>query len=348
MATDAEVATKTDDENEVKLAKVILNGKRIAESWLPRQDQADGISKLRKRLDDDVERFDNSVFDILGDAAMKRLAPILIKLSGKKKYKRNRMSVLSVMHQKYKEQLKDDPEMKRIYKLLAKAGIYNAFLNLYGQDGVFDYHRDQFLSLSSNCMPPSDALKYKNRRYCHKAAPGKILFEACNDHEFMCELITKCYGMGLEGRGVTMVVRHKAERGADVEGWDLTLVIGCTKEQHERLQELIGHQLAEDRLMNRPDLGKGVESGACWDLGVYMSEISNKLVDDGSGNGTTMRACVKGGNTLVDDGSGNGTMVRPCNKQESCITCNVARRIIRGSDQCGPCALAAMAAFFGK
>ena len=119
---------------------LVLNGKRIVESWPPRQDQADGIRKLCKRLDADVQRFDNSVFDILGDAAMERLAPILIKLSGKKKSTTNRMSVLSVMHNKYKKQLKDDPDMKRLYKLLAKAGICNAFLNLYGQDGVFDYH----------------------------------------------------------------------------------------------------------------------------------------------------------------------------------------------------------------
>jgi hypothetical protein len=46
---------------------------------------------------------------------MKRLAPILIVLSGKKKSTKNRMSQLSVMHTKYKEQLKDDPEhMKRL------------------------------------------------------------------------------------------------------------------------------------------------------------------------------------------------------------------------------------------
>jgi hypothetical protein len=148
-----------------------------------------------------------------------------------------------------------------------------------------------------------------------------------------------------------MMVQHKAERGPDVEGWDLTLVIDCTKEQHERLQQLIGHQLAEDRLPNRPDLGKGVESGACWDLGVYLSEIgkigSNKQVDDGTGKGTTLRACVKGGkksaNMLVDDGSGNGTMVRPCHKQASCVTCKVARSK-KGSDKCNPCALVA---FFG-
>jgi hypothetical protein len=61
----------------------------------------------------------------------------------------------------------------------------------------------------------------------------------------MCEFITKCYGMGLEGRGVTMVVRHKAERGPDVDGWDLTLAIDCTKEQHKLLQELIVLNLAK-------------------------------------------------------------------------------------------------------
>ena len=73
---------------------------------------------------------------------------------------------------------------------------------------------------------------------------------------------------------------------------------------------------------------------------------ANTLVDDGSGKGTKVRACVKASNTLVDDGSGNGTTVRACNKQESCITCNVARRQ-KGSDKCNPCALAVMAAFFG-
>jgi hypothetical protein len=156
--------------------------------------------------------------------------------------------------------------------------------------------------------------------------------------------------------------------------------------------------------MNRSDLGKDVESRARWDLGVYLSEIGkldakpstkqrnkydlnpknkdgldskwqhagNTQVDDGTGKGTVLRACVKAGkksaNTLVDDGSGkgtkvaragvkfgnmrvddgsgNGTMVRPCHKQASCITCNVARRQ-NGSDKCSPCALAVMAAFFG-
>ena len=49
------------------------------------------------------------------------------------------------------------------------------------------------------------------------------------------------------------------------------------------------------------------------------------------------------GNTQVDDGTGNGTTARACNKQESCITCNVARAPSKGN----PCALADMAAFFG-
>jgi hypothetical protein len=138
--------------------------------------------------------------------------------------------------------------MKRLYKLMAKAGICNAFLNLYGQDGVFDYHRDQFLSLNSNCMPKLDAAMNKNIRFCHKAAPGKISFEMCKGHKPMCKFITKCYGMGLEGRGVAMMVRHKAERGPDVDGWDLTLVIDCTKEKHERLQELL---LDQERELSR-------------------------------------------------------------------------------------------------
>jgi hypothetical protein len=167
-------------------------------------------------------------------------------------------------------------------------------------------------------MPELDAAKEKNRRFCHKAAPGKIAFEMCKGHKFMCEFITKCHGMGLEGRGVTTKVQHKAERGPNVDGWDLTLVIDCTKEQHERLQKLIGHQLAEDRLPNRPDLGKDVDSGARWDLGVYMSELANTLVGDGTGSGTTVRSCVKGGkkaaNKQVDDGTGKGTTVRSCVK----------------------------------
>jgi hypothetical protein len=90
-------------------------------------------------------------------------------------------------------------------------------MNLYGLDGVFDYayHRDRFLSLSSNFMPELDAAKEKNRRHCHKAASGKISFKMCKGHQFICDLTTKCYGMGLPGRGVTMMARDKAERGPE-------------------------------------------------------------------------------------------------------------------------------------
>ena len=123
VATD-EGATKTYDENEIKLGNIIVKAKDVVASWDPRPDQADGFDKLQKRLAIDVQRFDNSLFDILGDAAMIRLAPILIALSGKKKDKKNKMSVLHVMHKKYKKQLKDDPDMKHLYDLLADAGIY--------------------------------------------------------------------------------------------------------------------------------------------------------------------------------------------------------------------------------
>ena len=62
-------------------------------------------------------------------------------------------------------------------------------------------------------------------------------------------------------------------------------------------------------------------------------EASNTLVGDGTGSGTTMRACVEAGKMGF-------------NTQESCITCNVARRT-RGSDKCNPCAVAVMYAVFG-
>jgi hypothetical protein len=97
---------------------------------------------------------------------------------------------------------------------------------------------------------------------------------------------------------------------------------------------------------NKYDLNPKNEDG----LDSKWQHAGNTQVDDGTGKGTVLRACVKAGkksaNTRVDDGSGNGTMVRPCHKQASCITCNVARRQ-NGSDKCNPCALAVMAAFFG-
>jgi hypothetical protein len=61
---------------------------------------------------------------------------------------------------------------------------------------------------------------------------------------------------------------------------------------------------------------------------------ANKLVGDGTGTGTTVRACVKAANKLVDDGNGTGTKVRvcvkganTCNKPRSnCITCKMVPR----------------------
>jgi hypothetical protein len=57
----------------------------------------------------------------------------------------------------------------------------------------------------------------------------------------MCELIAERHGMGMglevDGRGVAMLVQHKAERAPEVNGWDLALVIDCPEEQHKRLQE---------------------------------------------------------------------------------------------------------------
>jgi hypothetical protein len=74
--------------------------------------------------------------------------------------------------------------------------------------------------------------------------------------------------------------------------------------------------------------GSGTTVRACVKAG---KKGGNTLVDDGTGSGTTARACVKagkkGGNTLVDDGTGSGTMVRACvkggkmgfNTQENCM-----------------------------
>jgi hypothetical protein len=79
-----------------------------------------------------------------------------------------------------------------------------------------------------------------------------------------------------------------------------------------------------------------------------MSEISNKQVDDGTGKGTTVRSCVKGGvkgaNKQVDDGTGKGTTVRACVKAantplSNCITCKMVPRR-KNSDKCHPCQLA--------
>jgi hypothetical protein len=94
--------------------------------------------------------------------------------------------------------------------------------------------------------------------------------------------------------------------------------------------------------------GSGTTVRACVDGG-------NTLVDDGSGIGTTVRACVKASNTLVDDGTGSGTTVRACVKGGSskkkrashlgsCSTCKVVPRAPR-SDMCKQCQTAVMLAF---
>jgi hypothetical protein len=49
--------------------------------------------------------------------------------------------------------------------------------------------------------------------------------------------------------------------------------------------------------------------------------------------------------TQAGAGTGNGTAVRARNKQESCITCNMARRK-KESGKCKQRQLAVMAAFF--
>jgi hypothetical protein len=85
---EAEGATKTHDEAVVKPAALVLKGQRIAEDWPHRPDQGDDIEELQKRLDANVEVYHHGIFDILSDAAMIHLAPILIALSGKKKDKR--------------------------------------------------------------------------------------------------------------------------------------------------------------------------------------------------------------------------------------------------------------------
>jgi hypothetical protein len=76
------------------------------------------------------------------------------------------------------------------------------------------------------------------------------------------------------------------------------LVIDCTPAQHDHLQELIKESLSSgDWESPRPELGQGIalEGLPSWDFGVYQSERSNKLIDDGSGTGTLERACVVGG-----------------------------------------------------
>jgi hypothetical protein len=74
-------------------------------------------------------------------------------------------------------------------------------------------------------------------------------------------------------------------------------VIDCTPAQHAHLQKLIKESLSSgDWKSPRPELGQGIalEGLPAWDFGVYQSELSNKLIDDRTGNGTLERACVVG------------------------------------------------------
>jgi hypothetical protein len=71
---------------------------------------------------------------------------------------------------------------------------------------------------------------------------------------------------------------------------------------------------------------------------------ANKLVDDGTGKGTMVKASALLANKLVDDGTGKGTMVRSCVKaantvKANCITCNMVPRTTK-SDKCNQCQLA--------
>jgi hypothetical protein len=158
------------DDGTALLEKFIAKGKGEAAQWSARGDQEDLIDTLKTRLADDLELFEYSIFDIVGDDAMVRISLMLLKLSGKKKSERNKMANLQIMYSKYKLQLEEDEDMKRIYQLLSDVGIWQAFMNFYGVDGLFDYHRDRFLTATSNCMPKEDAKKVKTRRYCHKVS----------------------------------------------------------------------------------------------------------------------------------------------------------------------------------
>jgi hypothetical protein len=89
-----------------------------------------------------------------------------------------------------------------------------------------------------------------------------------------------------------------AEPGPGVKGWDASLVIDCTPAQHAHLQKLIKKSLSSgDWESPRPELGEGIflVDLPSWDFGVYMSQLSQTLIDDGTGSGTLERACVVGG-----------------------------------------------------
>ena len=145
----------------------IKNAKKRAKDYPFREDQKDGPEVLKKRLDDDVEEFDYSIFDTCSNEQLVRAVRKLILKSGKKKS--NLMATLSFMHPKYKNELEKDDDLKLIYILLGLAGITSAFMNFYPPGGSFKFHRDHFLSKSGNCKPDPDAEEVQSRRFVHKA-----------------------------------------------------------------------------------------------------------------------------------------------------------------------------------
>jgi hypothetical protein len=81
----------------------IKNAKKRAKDYPFREDQQGGSEVLMERLDDDVEEFDNSMFDTCSNEKLVRAVRKLILKSGKKKS--NLMATLSFMHPKYKDEL---------------------------------------------------------------------------------------------------------------------------------------------------------------------------------------------------------------------------------------------------
>jgi hypothetical protein len=275
---------------------LVKNAKERAKDYPYREDQQDGSEVLKQRLGACVEEFDNSIFDTCSNEKLVNATRKLILESGKKKS--NKMATISFMHPKYKDDLEKDDDLKLIYSLLGLAGITRAFMNFYPPGGSFQFHRDEFLNKSGNCKPVADTEKVQSKRYVHKADIGRVTFRACKDDALLKRIDTRSYGMGLDGRGITSMTQHMAEPGPGVKGWDASLVIDCTPAQHDHLQELIKWSLSSgDWKSPHPELGQGIalEGLPSWDFGVYQSERSNKLIDDGSGTGTLERACVVGG-----------------------------------------------------
>jgi hypothetical protein len=88
----------------------IKNAKKRAKEYPFRGDQKDGPEVLKKRLDDDVEECDYSIFDTCSNEQLVRAVRKLILLSGKKKS--NKMADLQLMHPKYKDELEKDDDLK--------------------------------------------------------------------------------------------------------------------------------------------------------------------------------------------------------------------------------------------